>query len=77
MYQTIYKCRLCGEEFKGDCLEEIIALTATFALVMKGNTYDIKVKNNIYKNKIHSCKDGSIGFSDFQGFKKLEDQKSE
>ncbi len=63
MYQAIYKCRLCGEEFS---LEQDI------------NALDEKYENYLWINfsKIpltkHSCQDGSLGLADFQGFKKAE-----
>ena len=66
MYQAIYKCRLCGEKF-GDCMTgEEIAEMANVALSVVG-------ERNIYKHTTHSCKDGSYGFADFQGFKKVEE----
>lgn len=73
MYQAVYKCRLCGEKF-GDCMTgEEIAEMANVALSVVGNTNHIKCARNIYKNTTHSCKGGSYGFADFQGFRKIEE----
>ena len=46
---------------------------ANVALSVVGNTNHIKCERNIYKNTTHSCKDGSYGFADFQGFRKMEE----
>lgn len=73
MYQAVYKCRLCGEEFKDCTTGEEIAQAANIALAVVGNTNHVKCARNIYKNTTHYCQDGSFGFADFQGFKKTED----
>ena len=33
----------------------------------------IEKPNRADLHRLHNCKDGSYGFSDFQGFKKVED----
>lgn len=72
-YRAIYKCRLCGEEFKYCQTGEEIAQTANMVLTVYGHAKHIKGARDIYKNVNHYCKDGSFGFADFQGFKKVED----
>lgn len=52
---------------------EEIAEMANVALSVVGNTNHIKCARNIYKNTTHSCKGGSYGFADFQGFRKMEE----
>lgn len=75
MYQAVYKCRLCGENFfdkkiKAKRIDDFV-ITNTLAqmeqivLVGKPNHADL--------HRLHNCKDDSCGFSDFQGFKKLEE----
>ncbi len=60
MYQAIYKCRLCGEEF---------------SLEQEMNISDEKYEKYFWTNfcKIpltkHCCQNGSFGLSDFQGLK--------
>lgn len=72
MYQAIYKCRLCGEEFKDCETGEAIAQAIVVALTVKGNTENVRCQRNLYKNTIHFCQDGAFGLADFQGFKKSE-----
>lgn len=71
MYQAVYKCRLCGEEFKG-CVtgNENIAMVETINAAS-----GIKSTQPLAPRIIeyHYCKDGSYGIADFQGFKKVED----
>lgn len=73
MYRVIYKCRLCGEEFKHCETGEEIANMANLALATVGHTNHVKCATNIYKYLNHYCKDSSFGFANFQGFKKVED----
>lgn len=73
MYQAIYKCRLCREEFKDCKTGEEIAQAVNVALSVVGHTNHVKCARNIYKYTTHDCQDGSYGFADFQGFKKVED----
>ncbi len=71
MYQAIYKCRLCGEEFSEDtCLIEnkIIGIDFERKIIVDKNmgVYELLIRN------CHNCKDGSLGMVDFKGFKKVE-----
>lgn len=70
-FKAIYKCRLCGETFEDCTTEEELAQAINMALVVCGNTNHVKCARNLYKNTMHYCKDGSFGFADFQGFKKV------
>ena len=72
-YRAIYKCRLCGEEF-------VSAVTGSADIAIKNMVLmtaecDMKQKifNPVTKLSMHSCKDGSMGLSDFLGFRKVED----
>lgn len=71
-YKAIYKCRLCGEEFEDCTTGEDIVQAVNVALSVVGHTNHVKFARNIYKNTTHYCEDGSLGFADFQGFKKIE-----
>lgn len=73
-YQAIYKCRLCGEEFTDSLIsqEEIEKCLLVFE---KGKTIyrSRSGRIDIYLRKGHySCKNGSYGLADFQGFRKVE-----
>jgi len=61
MYQSIYKCRLCGEETKRNITDESEVNQFNW-YVYEGGTYNIKA---------HTCLDGSLGISDFQGYRKV------
>lgn len=72
MYQAIYKCRLCGEEFSDGETGERIANIVTQSLAVADSTaanlkYTLNIRN------VHNCQDGSFGLADFQGFKKTEE----
>lgn len=69
-YRAIYKCRLCGEE-------ENSMGTGSTALIYKSMlavTADYLKEAEITLYGVHSCKDGSKGLSDFQGWRKIETQ---
>lgn len=74
MYQAVYKCRLCGEDFfdkkiKASRIEDFI-ITNTLAQMQQATL--IGKPNYTDLHRLHNCKDGSFGFSDFKGFKKTE-----
>lgn len=72
-YQAIYKCRLCGEEFEEGTTGDIIAMACTVALTVKDSTEHVRYERNLHRHMPHHCKDGSYGFADFCGFRKVED----
>lgn len=72
MYQAIYKCRLCGEEFTTNVEIEVGKITGVdfkqqVAIDDKMNIHNFMISNS------HHCKDGSFGFLDFKGIKKAEE----
>lgn len=72
-YVATYKCRLCGESFTDSLISEEEA-EKCLMMFEKGKMHypSCSGRNDVYKNKGHyNCEDGSIGFSDFQGFKKV------
>lgn len=73
-YRAIYKCRLCGEEFKGSATTNIDIAIKNMLNVTFG--YEIKQWNEAPVSEIfmHSCKDGSLGLADFLGFRKVDDE---
>lgn len=74
MYQGIYKCRLCGEEYI-DCAteNEKNAMDCVYGINGKEYFYPDNCLIGLHRMKTHRCKDGSFGLSDFQGFKKTEE----
>lgn len=75
MYQAIYKCRLCGEEFADEHYteDENVAAAVTVALSVNGNLQHVRFSHTFHKHRAHYCGGGSCGFADFQGFKKTEE----
>ena len=67
-YRAIYKCRLCGEE---DCSivtgnkKHVIQSTLIVSMDEEYLEGDIPLS----LRHIHNCKDGSLGLSDFQGWR--------
>lgn len=75
MYQAVYKCRLCGETHADSLVSEDEA-EKCMEMFERGKTRykSCSGRNDVYKYKGHYyCKDGSLGFADFQGFKKVEE----
>lgn len=72
-YRAIYKCRLCGEEFEEKTVNDTLAFaTITAFSCGAAESFDVLSENKIfYKSIQHHCKDGSYGFADFCGFKKV------
>lgn len=75
MYQVVYKCRLCGEVFydKKNKAREVKDFTMTNILAQVEQSTLMKKPNNVDLHMAHNCVDGSCGFADFQGFKKVEE----
>lgn len=71
MHQAIYKCRLCGEFFNGET-GDIKDLSITNILAHREPTQCVRKPLRCDLHEPHKCQDGSIGFGDFQGFKKME-----
>lgn len=72
-YRAIYKCRLCGEEFEEGETGDLIAIACTVALTVKESTENVRYERKLRRYMPHNCKDGSYGFADFCGFKKVRE----
>lgn len=72
-YRAIYKCSLCGGEYADSLISEYEA-EKCFKKLEKGKSIyrSISRRNDIPKVKVHICKNGSFGFSDFIGMRKIE-----
>ena len=74
-YRSVYKCRLCGESFEGCGVNhELLAKEAVTAVIFNEDTYGTLKGECLSKHETHFCKDGSFGFADFQGLKKMEEK---
>lgn len=71
-YQAIYKCRLCGKEFVHCETGENVAMALTVALAVNGSTEHVRYNGNLHRHLAHNCVDGSFGYADFCGFRKVE-----
>jgi len=62
---AIYKCRLCGREvIEGTVANKSSAYLAVVSLACGD---EIDKASELRMKSIHSCRDGSIGITDFQG----------
>lgn len=69
MYCGMYKCRLCKETYES-------CATGSSDVVVKqfiGINTLMEQLQQVTLTDMHSCKDGSFGLSDFQGFVKREE----
>lgn len=66
-YKAIYKCRMCGEEYKSHHIFECIGEANSY---MRKMCIQLERYNLPFEH--HVCKDGSLGFSDFIGIRKVE-----
>ena len=71
-YRAIYKFRMCGEEYLDAVTGEMVAMALTVALTVKDSTENVRYNGKLHRHGIHECKDGSFGFSDFIGMRKVE-----
>ena len=72
-YRAIYKCRLCGEKFDDGRAGKDIVYMAAAVLTVKNHFKPEGCAIGIHRYNVHHCSDGSYGFSDFVGFRKVED----
>lgn len=74
MYQTVYKCRLCGKKINQEIPEQAeIMVDGILGCGHKQEIYNHMDVCNLGKTTLHNCEDGSLGLVDFQGFKKVEE----
>ena len=73
-YVGIYKCRMCDEIIKNPITgnKDLAFQCASFAAFDMPNLK--KAQSPTIRN-VHSCKDGSIGITDFLGFRNEVEQK--
>ena len=71
-YRAIYKCRMCGEEFERGAMPSADAAIENMVNITYGYMTDKYSKGmQVKETFMHSCKDGSLGLSDFLGFKEV------
>ncbi len=71
MFDAIYKCRLCGEEFV-DCSTSGEKRNRSFVMKIMCRAVEQKEPEEIMEPTLyacHPCKDGSFGVADFQGMR--------
>ncbi len=66
-YRAIYKCRMCGEEYESCHMfnDEVESQAYMKMMCIQRDRYNLPFEH-------HVCKDGSFGFSDFIGMRKVE-----
>ena len=70
-YQAIYKCRLCGEEFKAAVTGSADIAIKNMVIMTAECDAKQKILNPVTKLHMHSCRDGSMGLANFLGFRKV------
>lgn len=74
-YRAIYKCRLCGEVIPYSLISEKEVDRCVAAFEKGKYRYNsVSGRNDIPRDVFHYCKDGSCGFADFLGFRKVEER---
>lgn len=73
-YLAIYKCRMCGEEFEDARMGRDIAYMGCAVLAAKEHFKPEGCAIGVHRHNTHVCDDGSYGFADFVGFKKVDDE---
>lgn len=75
MYQAVYKCRLCGEQFCARTYEKCYDAELLITILSDCETTHTHTtpRYPFRRTQKHYCEDGSYGFADFQGFKKVEE----
>lgn len=69
-YIAIHKCRLCGETIEGAHSGKGMATKVIIDIM---NTGKSEIPVAPWLIEYHECKDGNLGITDFQGFKKVGD----
>lgn len=67
-YRAIYKCRLCGEVFEAHELKDIFE-SQTYCSSMC-----CQHSGGNFPYEFHICNNEDVGFADFVGCKKVEDE---
>ena len=67
-YVSVYRCRLCGVQYIEGGTD--LAILAEATLSGSGVEVEHRRENAPTLFSVHYCKDGSIGVSEFLGFKK-------
>ena len=69
-YIAIHKCRLCAKIIEGCHTGKCIASKEIFNVACTGRS---ELVQGPWLVESHVCDDGSMGITDFQGFKKVGD----
>ena len=71
MSAMVYKCRLCGEEFKGVQGNDL-TLRHNLGILTGQETAHNKGTFSVVRHEVHCCKDDSLGFGDILGVRGKE-----
>lgn len=72
-YVSVYRCRLCGVQYiEGGTDLAILAVRGASEATLSGSGVEVEHRRENAPTLffVHYCKDGSIGVSEFLGFKK-------
>lgn len=73
-YRAIYKCRLCGEEIFGRTIRgtDKAEIQLKNSCAFSTEFFNPKTAHREKRGIKHICKDGSLGFAEFLGFRKVD-----
>lgn len=69
-YRAIYRCRACGKVFLPERCNEKIIRKAMAEFAFNESLHSKRCGTGM---NAHECENGDIGFTDFVGFRKVED----
>ena len=72
-YRAIYKCRLCGEEFENATPTSRYIHYQNMVNSISMPQCGINTSMPSIENYMHDCKDGSHGYIELIGFRKVEE----
>lgn len=79
MFDAVYKCRLCGEEFV-ECSTRGEESNRSFVMKIMCRAVDLKEPEEVMEPTLyecHSCGGGNYGVADFLGFKLNDKEDTE
>ena len=71
-YGSLFKCRLCGKEHIENETEDLAVIYNSLINIVSEENGKILFGVSPSEHYMHHCADGSIGFSDFIGWKKYD-----
>lgn len=75
IYETIYKCRLCGKIYAHSVTMNRQTAFKAICSCLLDTEFKDGIKPSIYE--LHSCENGNMGISDFMGVIEREEAEND